>query len=59
VIVLEGAVPVVEEKLTTEQAVKRAEHYVEKGMSLSEAAKKAAAETGIKKGDIYRQMVKE
>ena len=59
VIVLEGAAPVVEEKLTIEQAVKRAEHYVQQGLSLSEAAKRAAAETGIKKGDIYRQMVNE
>lgn len=49
---VEAAVP-----LTTAQAVAVAQSYLEDGLSVSEAAKKAAADTGLKKSDIYRLLV--
>lgn len=36
-----------------------AKRFLSEGMSLSEAAKKAAKETGIKKGDIYKALTEE
>ncbi|MBR5523650.1 MAG: 16S rRNA (cytidine(1402)-2'-O)-methyltransferase [Clostridia bacterium] len=53
VLIVEGAAPV-EKAATVEEAVDLARSYMEEGMSVSEAAKTAAAETGLKKGDIYR-----
>ena len=43
---------------TLEDAVTLAREYIKEGLSASFAAKKAAAETGLKKGDIYN-MIKE
>ncbi len=40
--------------VTAEEAARQAMDYMQAGMSASEAAKKAAQETGCKKGDIYR-----
>ena len=54
VLIIEGAVPEKAEAYTVEQAAEMAKEWVEQGLSASEAAKRAAAETGIKKGDIYR-----
>ena len=59
VLVVEGASPTAEIPLTPEEAAKIAGAYVEEGLSTSDAAKKAAAETGVKKGDIYRLLTKE
>lgn len=39
---------------TLEDAVDIAKGFIEEGMSTNESAKKAASETGIKKGDIYK-----
>ena len=36
------------------QAAELAARYMEEGASASDAAKRAAAETGVKKGEIYR-----
>ncbi len=45
------------EEMTFEDAVKLAEKSIEKGMSVSEAAKNAAKLTGFKKGDIYKSLI--
>ena len=57
VLVIEGES---EEKAeaTLEDAVTLAREYIKEGLSASFAAKKAAAETGLKKGDIYN-LIKE
>lgn len=59
VVVVEGAAPVTETPGTPEEAALIARTYVAEGLSASDAAKKAAAETGVKKGDIYRLLTKE
>ncbi len=43
---------------TLEDAVKIAEKYLKEGLSASAAAKEASADTGLKKGDIYKMLVK-
>lgn len=45
------------EEMTLEDAVELAKSSVEKGMSVSEAAKNAAKLTGFKKGDIYKSLI--
>ncbi|MBQ9861349.1 MAG: 16S rRNA (cytidine(1402)-2'-O)-methyltransferase [Clostridia bacterium] len=59
VLVIKGAAPAEDTPLTPEEAAKIALVYVKEGLSTSDAAKKAAAETGVKKGDIYRLLTKE
>jgi 16S rRNA (cytidine1402-2'-O)-methyltransferase len=54
VLVIEGATPAPPPEMTVEQAVSIASGYLEDGMSVSEAAKAAAADTGVKKSDIYK-----
>ena len=54
VLVIEGAAPAEEAPALPEDGAALAASYVEEGLSPSEAAKRAAAETGLKKGDIYR-----
>lgn len=59
VLVVEGAAPAParEPAVTPEEAARRAEALMEtEGLSASEAARRAAAETGLKKSDIYRQI---
>ena len=59
VIIVEGAAAdSVDEHYTPEQAAEMARSLAEEGMSLSEAAKQAAKATNLKKGDIYRMLVK-
>lgn len=57
VLVVEGARPAAMETVTPEQAAVLARKWTAQGASLSEAARQAAAETGLKKGDIYRLLV--
>lgn len=57
VLVVQGAQPEPEERLTLEQAATLAQEYLEQGMGASAAAKQAAAETGYKKGDLYRLLL--
>lgn len=45
------------QEITLEDAVERAKKLVEGGMSISRAAKEAAAETPFKKSDIYRELL--
>lgn len=54
VIILEGATPEEVSPPTPEQAAELARDYMNEGSSPSDAARRAAAETGLKKGDIYR-----
>ena len=56
VLIIEGAKPEGKEKMTVEQAVEEAKRFVSNGDSASEAAKKAAKLSGLKKGDIYKLM---
>ena len=57
VIVVEGAAPVAKQAATPEEAAALARAYVTEGMSPSEAAKTAAAECGLKKGEVYRLLI--
>ncbi len=57
VLVVEGAAPTEQLPMTVEAAETLAREYLAQGMSPSEAAKTAAAETGLKKGDIYRRII--
>ena len=59
VLVIEGAAPVQEPQVTLEEAVALAREYAAQGTAASEAARRAAAETGHKKGDIYRLLTVE
>ncbi len=57
VLIIEGKEPEEKESYGLEDAQKIAEDLIEKGFSLSESSKKAAAITGIKKGEIYKSLV--
>lgn len=60
VLVIRGANPPEEESLTAQQAATLARDLMhEEGLSSSMAAKRIAAETGLKKGDIYRWLTEE
>ena len=59
VLVIEGAAPVQEPQVTLEEAAALAREYAAQGTAASEAAWRAAAETGHKKGDIYRLLTVE
>ena len=55
VLIIEGR-PKSEDVFTLEEAVALADTFVKDGMSKNEAAKQAAKESGIKKGDIYKEI---
>lgn len=57
VLIIEGKEPEEKESYDLDDAQKIAEDLIEKGFSLSESSKKAAAITGIKKGEIYKSLV--
>lgn len=57
VLVIEGESEDAEEEYTLSQAVEIAQMYIKDGMSPSLAAKQAAKQTGIKKGDIYKSLL--
>lgn len=59
VVIVGGAPQVKQTAFTAEQAVALARDYVAEGMSASAAAKAAAAETDVKKSEIYRLLVEE
>ncbi len=59
VLVISGKPDSDEEEVTLSDAVALAKVYVGEGLGISMAAKKAAKETGIKKGDIYKQLQEE
>jgi len=55
VLIIEGR-PKSEDVFTLEEAVQLANTLIEDGMSKNEAAKLVAKESGIKKGDIYKEI---
>ena len=57
VLIVGGASPTEEAPATLEDAVAIAQELLEEGASVSDAAKRAAAQTGLKKSDIYRLLV--
>ena len=57
VLVIEGAAPAVKSEVTLDDALAIAQDLLNEGVSASEAAKRAAAATGLKKGDIYKLLV--
>ncbi len=58
VLIVEGFDPETDKReYTTEQAVEIAKKYMSEGNSASSAAKVAALETGLRKGDIYKQLI--
>lgn len=59
VLVISGKSETSEEEATLADATALARVYVKEGLGISMAAKKAAKETGIKKGDIYKQLQEE
>ncbi len=58
VIIVRGAAEEIKE-YTLEDAIRIAQNLIDEGKALSAAAKEAAAMTGIKKGDIYKAVIKE
>ncbi len=56
VLVISGKPDSEEDEATLDDAVALAKVYVSEGLGISMAAKKAAKETGIKKGDIYKEL---
>lgn len=59
VLVIEGYKEQEKDLPTLEDAIIKANSYIEEGMSASFAAKQAAKDTGIKKGDIYKALLEE
>ena len=59
VLIIKGADPEKKEQMTVEQAAEYAMKLVEKGESKTQAAKLAAKESGLKKGDIYKILIEE
>lgn len=57
VLVISGADDEDENEYTLEDAEKIALSYIEEGVSISEASKKASKITGIKKGEIYKNLM--
>lgn len=55
VLIIEGVAPAAK-KADINEGLELAKQYLAEGFSASEAAKRAAKETGIKKGDIYRMI---
>ncbi|MBQ7295908.1 MAG: 16S rRNA (cytidine(1402)-2'-O)-methyltransferase [Clostridia bacterium] len=59
VLVISGKPESEEDEVTLADAVSLARVYMSEGLGISMAAKKAAKETGIKKGDIYKKLQEE
>ena len=57
VLIVGGATPSEAAPATPEEAADVARAYLSEGLSPSEAAKQAAADTGLKKGEIYRLLI--
>lgn len=59
VLVISGKVDSTEDEYSLSDAVALAKRYINDGLGVSAAAKQAAKETGIKKGDIYKELQEE
>ena len=57
VVIVGGAAPREKTVATPEEAAQMARGYMAEGMSPSEAAKTAAAECGLKKGEVYKLLI--
>lgn len=57
-LVIEGAAAVSDE-LSPDDAIAAARRFIEQGMSASEAAKRAASMSGLSKGEIYRELIRD
>ncbi|MBQ5911415.1 MAG: 16S rRNA (cytidine(1402)-2'-O)-methyltransferase [Clostridia bacterium] len=57
VLIIEGYDDTKDTAYTFEEAVELAKNYLKDGASASSAAKQAAADTGFKKGDIYKSII--
>jgi 16S rRNA (cytidine1402-2'-O)-methyltransferase len=57
VLIIAGAVPEQPTPLTVDDAAALARSFIKEGLSVSDAARRDAAETGLKKGDIYRAVI--
>ena len=57
VLILEGSKAEAKSAMSMEQAVAYAKELIEKGMRPTDAAREAAAIAGLKKNDIYRELV--
>ncbi len=57
VLILAGDKEIKKQPLTIEEAVLSAKELVEKGMSINEASKTVASETGFKKSEIYKSLL--
>ena len=55
---MEGKAEEAPEEMTLEDAVNLANSYVAEGLKISDAAKKAASVSGLKKNEIYRELTK-
>lgn len=58
VLVMEGKADEIKEEITLEDAVKLANSFIAEGLKISDAAKKAATLSGLKKNEIYRELTK-
>jgi 16S rRNA (cytidine1402-2'-O)-methyltransferase len=59
VLIIEGAPQKTEVVVPLDEAVALAREKIAEGVSLNDAAKASAKQTGLKKGDIYKQLQNE
>lgn len=57
VLIIEGKNQETEQEITLDDAVKKAAALVQSGMTMSRAAKEAAASSPFKKSDIYKELL--
>lgn len=57
VLIIEGKNQEIEQEMTLDDAVKKAAALVQSGMTMSRAAKEAAASSPFKKSDIYKELL--
>lgn len=57
VLIVRGAAPKQPKSLTPEQALLLAKEYLKEGLSMPQASKKAAVESGLKKSEIYQLLL--
>ena len=57
VLILEGAPQREAQQMSLEDAVRLAQDFIKEGMKTSDAAKKAATVSGLKKNEIYRELM--
>ena len=58
-LIISGKPETEEDEVTLEDAISLAKVFIGEGMGISMAAKTAAKQTGLKKGDIYKALQEE